>query len=489
MNYSIISLHYFKMQQSIIIAPLPRINIQYVDSKMTFSKLFGKDAHKVLSYQAQTIGEEPNLNAFRYYINEINALSSLNTQTYGQSHHQLQTKFTNPFNGNSQLSSISVDVELLNSIWNFASGLSNYLLGLDPTSYDSLKNMRVVITDLLSCAQAFTQLCDVAQHPFLTSEFGSFFQEYINYVVDYWQLCYVITQKESLVPKPAMRCIEDISKANTFARKLHKDLRHYFTPVCELILRYLNLLVRYYLGKNADANLEIGLSYSYFMNGYELSKKPIKSVGSAPHLSLACKIIQNNLITGVNTSKKKNKSIYMQNIPEMPELPEPSKAYTIPAGESLLKSSNNCPHEHISHSAHGQPSSAPTHPPTGPPVFTPNDPPVFTPKEISIPPQFNPEQNSSPSSQSHFPNWDRICHLKKVLGPRIENIAKRSPHDAEFAKVLQEQMKVANESDKVIENAVNSYVGGPKEQIEEMIAQASTFYNAVHQRVSQIETA
>ncbi|OHS98915.1 hypothetical protein TRFO_34749 [Tritrichomonas foetus] len=444
------------MKTSMLLVEIPSIKISYINQQSAITLLFRGDAPRILSYQNQIYANPTNLNAYRHYISAINSKRGMN----------LKTKFFNPFNAKESFESDKVDIEIMNTIWNFASDLTKYMLSLDSSDLEALKSMKIVLSDLLSCSDALKEITSQCNnHPFLTNKMVDFFSQYIKYICNFWQLNCIILQKESLTPKISMRCIDEIKVCLEIAKSLDNDAKAYYIPVCEYLLAYLNLYVRYIIGKNHEAKLEVGEALAFYYAGYEYSKKTLQEIVSAPQLSLAFKIVLNNIKTAIKTLKKANRASYFQSIPETPELPPPSAPANVQPGEPLLSAQSTNPNQ----------SNVPN-------IQIPQSP-------IQQAPQLSPnfQPNAQQNVQQGFVEWDQLNVLKGQLNARVDALMSKYP---EICQEIKKQFQVANQNDGIIQNAINqclSNPSSPREPIQNMIKQASTYYYSMQARIEQME--
>ena len=442
-----------EIKSTLLVDAFPAIKIKYEDTNTDFGLLFQQAAYEVQSYLRQFQQDPPNLNAYRYYI------YLLSTRRGGF----LRTIYADPFSEKAFEGS-SVDIELANTIWNFISALLKYMISLDSSDNEKLKSMKIILSDLFCCVNALKDTVVTFSHPFLTHQFVSFLESYVQYICNFWQFSVIYTQKQSASPRPCMRCIEDIRSCFEKLKGINPNAKNHFLPVLEITDVYLKTFVRYQLGMNSKEALSIAKSLIMLNSAIDESFKYQSHSSSIPtYFSVALNILKDKIKSQIAILNKENENIYYEKSSESFELPLPYENYTPSQGVPLFQ------------------------PPPGYQILS-SPPPNIMPQSSQQPQNIvSQPQTMMHTISSDFPEWDQLNEFKISLYNKMNDLKIKYP---DVCSKLNDQMNIAAQNDSIIQTEIDKYRENPMTSIDtihKMIEQAQEFYKSMNLRLYRLE--
>ncbi|OHS96514.1 hypothetical protein TRFO_09897 [Tritrichomonas foetus] len=494
------------METSLLFLPFPISRGSNPDFNI-FVHLFQGESQTIIKLSQATKRHFGDLESFRPYIQALSTKRKL----------QLPAIWTDPFNSNGSIPSQAVESEIAATIWNYVVALHQKVISMDASDKNSLKSMKEILSDISACNSAFNEIVSSIQHPVFNCNLGNFMVSYHNYICSYWQLCCILTQKESLAPSLIVRCIEDITVCEASCRRLHTQGQTFMMPVLQAIKRYLNSYVRYRLGKNAKASMEYGIALSNFENGLQIAQGSKDSgVAYASQINFANKFILNALKDEVTVCRQENKNIYNQYVsPTPPNLPKPSAPANVGVGRplfnnmgSIAMTTNNIPNPQNNYAHHNQFTSTTVSAPLGQGGYpslnntslnnfqgTQNLPPNsfhHTQNNLNTGSTFNNLGNNINGSTLNVEEWKTVCTLKSLLAPRIQYVMmNQNPKFQAIGRELSGQLQFTEATDRMIQTAIDNFSKIPGLSIfaiNSFIYQADIFYNSVEEKLNMLET-
>ena len=317
---------------------------------------------------------------------------------------RLSSEWGNPFNSSETFKWADARGELAATIWNYISLCQSRFAATDPTSEESLRSGREILSKLIALGEIYRKVVQDLGHPFFTAKTADFLRDYHAYICSLFQLaCCEIKKATNMLVKSGLRCLEQARLMDRTILGCCNECRTYFRIIFELIKKYFQGYCYWQLAGQCLNDGQHGKAIACLRQG-EGAIGAIKSDQCfAGQIVTSVSMLKANIRSLCQKEMTANSTVYNQFVPESVPFPEPFSLHAInPDPELMAKFGTGSvvapTYDQIESSVAQSALSATMYPvfvPSPvPPVFTPNSPPQSPPVVIQQP-VFTP--TSSPS--------------------------------------------------------------------------------------------
>jgi hypothetical protein len=501
------------MSTQLLIVPLPRSRNKCNYTDQDINEAFGGSSPNVVALSKNVKAETPDEGSFREYIPMLGALMGA----------KVRTAYTSPFSSSETFQSEEGETEVINTLWNYIGICQKKILEYDSSNTDQLREIKVIMEDILACTDNLGAISKETSHPFFNSTLVDYMRSYNKYMVAIWQVAIIKATKNNklFIARQALQAVECIKDAERYSRSLPDSSRTYLEPIAAATLAFYQSYVFFMYGNYNMNNSKIGLGVQCFRAGSRYINKDVR-VDFSPTLANAITFMKRAITTSKEQAEDENRKVYYEVVKDGdPELPKPLPLQILVPTKSLLISMffeqddpfggdpfEDDPFSDMPTGKPGDPSNGP--PPSGPSGGIPTGvpppsqdstfddpwasthvpPPVNTPQApAGGNPYSAPTLNQGPTIDP-FPVWDIVNSLKQQCNDRLKRLQGKQ-NIANEVNVLLNQLKQAEQSDQAIKTMIDQFKAGTsnmnQKQIETNVQHAMTFYSNVDAKISKLE--
>lgn len=316
------------MSTQLLIVPYPLTRNKCMQTDNDINNAFGGSSPNVVALSKNVKAAKPDEGSFREYIPMLGALIGA----------KVKTSYTSPFSSRETFESDEGATEVINTLWNYIGLCQQRILEYDSSNTDQLREIKVVIEDILACTDDLGAVVRETSHPFFNETLVDYMRAYNRYTVAIWQVAIIQASNKSklFVARQALQAVECIKDAERFGRSLPDSSRTYLSPIAQATLAFYQAFAFFTLGNYNMNSSNIAMGIQCYRAGVRYINKDSR-VDFAPTLANAITFMKRAITTTKDQAEEENRKVYNVYVKDgEPELPKVLPLQILKPTSSLL---------------------------------------------------------------------------------------------------------------------------------------------------------